>query len=135
MTPIAPLVTHFLREHLPISRGYSPHTCESYAHAYRLLFNFAAERLRTTPSQLCLEQLDAALVIDFLAYLENKRANSASSRNTRLAAIKAFMRFVEFKVPSALGQVRQIWTCRGLVDTWFKLLCAAEHSFFQTPAD
>lgn len=38
MTPIAPLITAFLREHMPIERGYSPHTCETYAHAFRLLF-------------------------------------------------------------------------------------------------
>lgn len=73
MTPIAPLVTRFLREHLPISRGHSPHTCETYAYAYRLRFNFAAERLGTTPSQLCLERLDAALVVDFLADIEKER--------------------------------------------------------------
>jgi len=35
MTPIAPLITAFLREHMPIERGYSPHTCETYAHAFR----------------------------------------------------------------------------------------------------
>lgn len=108
MTPLAPLVTRFLREHLPISKGYSPHTCENYAHTYRLLFTFAAERLRTTPSQLTLEQLDAALVTGFLAHLEEVRGNNASTRNTRLAAVKAFMRFVEFQVPSALSQVCQI---------------------------
>lgn len=108
MTPIAPLVTRFLREHLPVSQGYSPHTCETYAHAYRLFFGFAAVRLKTTPSRLFLEQLDAALVLDFLAHIEGVRGNSASTRNGRLAAIKAFMRYVEFKVPSALQQVGQI---------------------------
>lgn len=108
MTPIAPLVTSFLREHLPVAQGYSPHTCETYAHAYRLFFEFAAARLKTPPSRLCLEQLDAALVLDFLAHIEAGRGNSASTRNGRLAAIKAFMRYVEFKVPSALHQARQI---------------------------
>lgn len=108
MTPIAPLVTSFLREHLPVAQGYSPHTCETYAHAYRLFFQFAAARLKTTPSQLYLEQLDAALVLEFLAHIEAGRGNSASTRNGRLAAIKAFMRYVEFKVPSALHQVGQI---------------------------
>ena len=29
MTPIAPLITIFLREHMPIAQGYSPHTCEA----------------------------------------------------------------------------------------------------------
>src|ERR1700694_742679 len=66
MTPIAPLITHFLREHMPVERGYSPHTCETYAHAFRLLFVFASERLKQRPSQLCLEQIDAALVLNFL---------------------------------------------------------------------
>ena len=46
MTPIAPLITDFLREYLPVERGYSPHTCDSYAHAFRLLFTFAAESAR-----------------------------------------------------------------------------------------
>jgi site-specific recombinase XerC len=52
MTPIAPLITAFLREHMPIERGYSPHTCETYAHAFRLLFVFASDRLGQRPSQL-----------------------------------------------------------------------------------
>jgi integrase/recombinase XerD len=108
MTLIAPLMTRFLREHMPAERGYSPHTCENYAHAFRLLFLFASERLRTPPSQLHLEQLDAALVLDFLTHLEQQRGNGAATRNARLAAIKAFMRYVEFKVPSALAQACQI---------------------------
>jgi site-specific recombinase XerD len=101
-------MTHFLREHMPAEHGYSSHTCETYAHAFRLLFLFASERLRTPPSRLCLEQLDAALVLDFLAHLEQHRGNGAATRNARLAAIKAFMRYVEFKVPAALAQARQI---------------------------
>jgi integrase/recombinase XerD len=108
MTPIAPLMTSFLREHLPVEQGYSPHTCETYAHAYRLLFIFASARLRLPPSQFQLEHVDAPLILDFLAHLEEQRGNSAATRNTRLAAIKAFMRYVEFRVPSALAQARQI---------------------------
>jgi integrase/recombinase XerD len=69
MTPIAPLMTSFLREHLPVEQGYSPHTCETYAHAYRLLFLFASARLRLPPSQFQLEHVDAPLVLDFLAHL------------------------------------------------------------------
>jgi integrase/recombinase XerD len=108
MTPIAPLITAFLREHMPVEQGYSSHTCETYAHAFRLLFTFASQRLQMRPSQVGLEHLDATLVLDFLAHLEDRRGNCAATRNTRLAAIKAFMRYVEFRVPSALAQVRQI---------------------------
>jgi len=61
-----------------------------------------------TPSQLALEQIDAPLVIDFLNDLETTRRNGPSSRNARLAAIKSFMHFMEYRVPSALEQIRRI---------------------------
>jgi integrase/recombinase XerD len=108
VTPIAPLITSFLREHMPIEQGCSPHTCETYAHAFRLLFIFASNRLGIKPSQICIEQIDAALVLDFLAHIEGQRGNCAATRNGRLAAVKAFIRYVEFRVPSALAQARQI---------------------------
>ncbi len=108
MTPIAPLITSFLREHMPIEQGCSPHTCETYAHAFKLLFVFASQRLGIKPSQICIEQIDAALILDFLAHIEGQRGNCAATRNGRLAAVKAFIRYVEFRVPSALEQARQI---------------------------
>lgn len=113
MTPIAPLMAHFLRQHLPVEHGYSPHTGETYAHAFRLLFGYASQRLGVRPSQIHLEQLDAPLILDFLAYAEHQRGNGAATRNGRLAAIKAFMRYVELRVPSALEQVRQIQAIPG----------------------
>jgi len=113
MTPIAPLITSFLREHMPIEQGCSPHTCENYAHAYRLLFVFASKRLGIRPSQICLEQIDATLILDFLAHIEEQRGNCAATRNGRLAAVKAFIRYVEFRVPSALAQARQIHAIPG----------------------
>jgi site-specific recombinase XerD len=108
MTPIAPLITSFLREHMPVEQGCSPHTCETYAHAFRLLFIFASKRLGIKPSQLYIEQIDATLILDFLAHIEEHRGNCAATRNGRLAAVKAFIRYVEFRVPSALAQARQI---------------------------
>ena len=108
MTPIAPLITDFLRDYLPVQRGYSPHTCENYAYAFRLLFTFAAERHRIRPSGLHLEHLDAQLILAFLGHIEVQRGVAAATRNARLAAVKAFMRYVEFRHPAALAQVRQI---------------------------
>jgi site-specific recombinase XerD len=108
MTPIAPHITAFLRERLPLQRGASPHTCESYAYAFQLLFGFASARFKVTPSQLALEQIDSSLVMDFLADIESGRGNCARTRNTRLAAIKSFMRFVEHRVPSVLEQSLRI---------------------------
>lgn len=108
MTPIAPLITAFLREHMPNQRGYSPHSCDAYAYSFRLLFAFAARRLSTRPSRLALEQIDAAMVLAFLSHIEQDRGNCPATRNLRLAAIKAFMRYVELQRTGVLEQVAQI---------------------------
>jgi site-specific recombinase XerD len=54
------------------------------------------------------EQLDASLIVGFLNHLETARGNGPSSRNVRLAAIKSFMHFLEFREPSAIEQVRRV---------------------------
>lgn len=108
MTLLSPLMTDFLREWLGKQRMSSPHTMDTYAHALRLLVEFAANRHRLRPSQLMLEHLDVTLVMDFLKHLQESRGNGPSTRNARLAAVKAFMRHVERRVPSALEQVRQV---------------------------
>ena len=108
MTPICPHISAFLRERLPLQRGASAHTCASYAYSFQLLFEFASRRHGVPPSALALEQLDAPLVMDFLAALETERGNSPSTRNARLAAIKSFMHCLEYRTPALLEQIRQV---------------------------
>ena len=103
MTPIAPHIMAFLRERL---------TCENtraaYAYAFQLLFTFASTRVGVAPSNLQIEHLDAPLVLGFLEFLQHERANSARTCNTRLAAIRSFMRFLEHRLPTALDQIRRV---------------------------
>jgi integrase/recombinase XerD len=108
MTPIAPDIEAFLRDYLARQRGASQHTCDSYAYSFQLLFEFAAKSLKVTPSQLTLEQLDATLISAFLEYLEQVRQNSPDTRNVRLAAIRSFFRFLEYRHPAALEQIRRV---------------------------
>ena len=95
MTPLAPHISAFLQEHLPRQKGASTQTCETYAYAFQLLFVFASQRLKVTPSALTLEQIDAAMVMDFLQTLESERNNGTRTRNARLIAIRSFMHFLE----------------------------------------
>ena len=63
MTPLAPHLTAFLRDHLPRERGASPHTIASYADTFALLLRYAAgtfERQRTK------SEGDPALRLQFL---------------------------------------------------------------------
>ena len=108
MTPIAAHISAFLQKRLPQEQGASENTCDSYAYAFQLLFLYAAHRFKIEPSVLLFEQIDAPLIVDFLNHLETHRKNSPVSRNTRLAAIKSFMRFMQYRLPSAMEQIQRV---------------------------
>jgi site-specific recombinase XerD len=48
------------------------------------------------------------LIAAFLEHLEDKRRNSPDTRNIRLAAIRSFFRFLEYRQPAALEQIRRV---------------------------
>jgi len=52
--------------------------------------------------------INASLIVAFLKHLEEERKNTPRTRNARLAAIKAFFRFLEYRLPSSLDQSRRI---------------------------
>jgi integrase/recombinase XerD len=108
MTNLAKYLSIFLREYLPCDRRASQHTCEAYAYTFQLLVCFTANCLKTRPSMLTIENLDVPATVDFLNQLETNRGNTPRTRNARLAAIKAFFRFLEYRLPTALEQARRI---------------------------
>jgi site-specific recombinase XerD len=108
MTTLAGHLSTFLREYLPRDRAASTHTCETYAYSLMLLLRFAAERLSVKPSQIDLAQIDTRLVLGFLTHIEERRGNAARTRNARLAAIKSFFRYLEYREPQCVEQARQI---------------------------
>jgi integrase/recombinase XerD len=108
MNSVAPHITAFLQQRLLMERRASDNTCESYAYAFRLLFEYASKTLKVMPSELHFEQIDSHLVVDYLNHLETVRGNRPNSRNIRLAAIKSFMHFMAYRLPSALEQIQRI---------------------------
>ena len=109
MTAIAPHMTFYLRDYLAKQKDASPYTRETYAYSFQLLFNFASEKLKLPPSSIELEQIDAPLITDFLEYIEVTKGNVPSTRNLRLASIKSFFRFLEFRIPASLEQCCRIY--------------------------
>lgn len=108
MTSLAPPLSRFLSEHLPRDQRASPHTCDAYAYSFQLLVTFAAKRLRKTPSQLEVQDIGVSMILAFLDHIEQDRGNTARSRNARLAAIRSFFRFLEYRVPACLDQALRV---------------------------
>ena len=108
MTDLAPHLTAFLQQHLPNERRFSRHTVQSYTECFRLLVLYAAEQIKVRPCALKIEHFTVALLLAFLESLEKVRNNSVGTRNIRLAAIKSFFRYVEYRVPSCLDHALQV---------------------------
>ena len=95
------LVQDFFLRRLVAQRGASARTIEAYRDSFELL-RFAEDRTGKPPSAMCMADLDAPLVLDFLDHLETVRGNSARTRNARLAAIHSFMRYAALRDPASL---------------------------------
>lgn len=65
MTPIAPHITAYLREHLTVDRRVGHRTCDTYTDAFRFLFDFMSRNFGVAPSELYLEQIDTPVVLEF----------------------------------------------------------------------
>ena len=73
MTPIAPHITTFLQKRLPVERCASDHTCESYAYAFKMLFEYASACLKVPPSRFS----------NFDNFAGNRIADSAPPRRNQ----------------------------------------------------
>jgi site-specific recombinase XerD len=105
---LARALRRFFAEHLPLVRGLSPHTVLSYRDALALFLRFLATRSARHVIDLDICDLDPDGVIAFLEDLETGRANSAATRNARLAAIHAFARFVAAHHPGHVDACQRL---------------------------
>ncbi|KPF48753.1 integrase [Novosphingobium sp. AAP1] len=107
------LIERFFTQRLIQQRNASPHTIASYRDTFRLLFAFALARLGKPPSKLDLADLNAPFVGAFLDDLEASRSIGIKTRNLRLTAIRAFLRFVALEEPAYAGQIQRVLAIPG----------------------
>jgi integrase/recombinase XerD len=107
-TPFPALLQRFFTDRLCTQMEASTNTVASYRDTFRLLLRYAGDRLSVPPTKMQIENLDAELIADFLVHVETTRRNGARSRNTRLAAIRSFFRFVAMNEPAYLLHCQRI---------------------------
>jgi len=86
----------------------SPHTVCSYRDAVTLLLRFLAARHDRDVVKLDFKDLSPDDIIAFLHHLEVDRGNATPTRNARLAAIHAFVRFAAAHHPEHLELCQRI---------------------------
>ena len=101
------LVQKFFTEYLVTQRALSPQTIASYRDALMLFLDFAQQRLRKAPTALRLADIEPDLILAFLDHLEQKRHNTVRSRNLRLTALRAFLKFAARRDVSSLHVIER----------------------------
>ena len=107
---IAKFIKRFFSQYLPVQKGLAANTILAYRDAIKLVLCYASDTLHKNVEELCVEDIDESLVLDFLEYVESTRGCSPRTRNARLAAIRAFFGFIAREEPSLLLHCQRIRT-------------------------
>lgn len=83
----------YLKVYLPKQRNLSIHTQNSYRQSLDQLVDFIKTQKGIPIEDVTFEMLTAETITAFLDFFETDCGNGISSRNTRLAAIRAFLKY------------------------------------------
>jgi integrase/recombinase XerD len=106
--PLPQYVQRFFTDRLLTQMRASPNTVASYRDTFRLLLNFAKDQTGRSPTELEVAHIDAEFIGRFLVFCEEGRGNSPRTRNTRLAAIRSFFKYVAVNEPQLLHHCQRI---------------------------
>jgi site-specific recombinase XerD len=103
----ASVVQQFFTEYLVAQRAVSPRTVACYRDALMLFLDFTSQRLKKTATNLKLNDIRPDLILAFLDHLERERHNAVRSRNLRLTALRAFLKFAGRRDVASLHVIEQ----------------------------
>lgn len=94
----------FFKEYLVQERGCSTKTIRAYRDAFVLLIEFLETVKSISPDTISLEMINRDTILAYLNWLEDVRKCSVGTRNSRLAAMKSFCRYLMYEDPCHLKQ-------------------------------
>ena len=106
-----PLIHDYLKIYLPKQRRVSPNTVRSYRKALESLLDYVKEQKQVPLGKITFEMLTADTILSFLAYMDEQCGYSVATRNTRFAAIRAFLDYAsdrDVTVTAVLNTLRKI---------------------------
>lgn len=97
ITDMAMLLKDFFETYLPKERGVSRHTIRSYGTTFQSLYIFFKEYKGIYANKLSVTDLSRQSINDYLNWLETGKGNKVPTRNSRLASLKAFCHYAQYK--------------------------------------
>lgn len=97
ITDMAMLLKDFFETYLLKERGVSNHTIRSYSATFQSLYAFFKDNKDIRANKLFVKDLSRRSINDYLNWLEMEKGNKVSTRNSRLASVKAFCHYAQYK--------------------------------------
>jgi site-specific recombinase XerD len=91
-----------------IGRGVSKRTIEAYRDTFRIFLRWICDEKRIKADAVTMDDFTMDNIEAFLIHLSNARANAPKTVNCRLAVIRSFCRYVSYKDPLSLNQMKKI---------------------------
>lgn len=97
ITDMAMLLKDFFETYLPKERGVSSHTIRCYSATFQSLYAFFKDNKGIRANKLFVKDLSRRSINDYLNWLEMEKGNKVPTRNSRLASVKAFCHYAQYK--------------------------------------
>ena len=107
-TSFARAMSRYFFEYLPVQKGLSDNTVKSYHDTMNLFVKYCEEVHGLKREKIEISQITREVVAQFLAWLEQKRGCSVSTRNQRQIAITAFFKFLQHEYPECIYLYQQV---------------------------
>lgn len=110
ITDFSKAIVEFLSQYLPGEKGVSSNTIQAYKLTFCLLLQFFLEKKKIKAEKVELKYINIENVKQFLNWLQKERHCSDQTRNARLAAIRSFLQFVQYRHIELIGEAQRIFS-------------------------
>jgi len=107
-TDFSKYISHFISKYLPNEKGASNNTITAYRDSFVLLLNFIQNEKQVKLEKITLEKIKKETIIEFLDWIEKERKCSSTTRNSRLAAIHSFYKYLQCESLDHLHECQKI---------------------------
>lgn len=110
VTALAKTLSNYFFEYLPVQRGLSENTINSYRDALSQLLEFYEKECHIRRDRLEISDFSRESIESFLMWLEQEKKCSAATRNQRRVAINTFFKYLQYENPGYVLLCQQIMT-------------------------
>ena len=113
-TDFAKQLSRFLSEYLPHERNVSPNTLSAYRDAFVQYIDYMHTQKGIAVERLCLKDLTRQNVLGYLNWILDERHCSPATRNYRLAAIHAFVSYLQYNIIEQSEEWQKILSIKAM---------------------